>query len=819
MNYAKIFKNNNVNKNSLIEINNNKLNQYPRLVNEINTIKKNIIINYSKIINEFENNEKNNVQQKNIDNIKAYCKVNTITESVQISDKYKMQNQIKILDHVKIQEQYKIQDHVKIQEQIKILEQVKIPDVITEYYKIIGNKPISDHEPIVSSESNIVSWNVQKDSCFFDIYSWDSNKNYLNKFNPESVDYINMTFGVGKKFRFEMESNVKYSHAKYLRYEKISKKIKSLVLDENNTKTNIPNSKFRICLQECNYELYEYLRENLGFKYIKFIGQDIEGIFVGNIQNFTKDFEYFVNWYKLKSDEKTNKSLNKIVSDNINWKNIQKKIKSTPIDNSSNITNKKSNGKSNRKSGVKLIDLFTPEQIDLNWKNFLSTDLDIWDNFIEVIRKKYQEEFMGMNRIKNPKEKTTGCVIMSNSPFVMLPCFSRILYTNAIISAENIKDTYGLFVIKSRGCVGIDFTNGKNPCLINVHLPKNRIKSDLTKLLDNDLFSIGFEYTAQIEKYFFCSDTNENFGLNWILDKIFPSNSKLQNTFKNILITVLSKKLHSLFIDKIFESNNIKKDILEPLCLDFKNKIYLNNQINIDILNSYEKHDFPQLFTSENLEQNYLSTQSIDIVYGKINSNKKMYIVGDFNCGINLIQSIITKHYIDKYLNFVKKKISNQELSNYEYVIEYIKEIDNLKESINNNYCESICESICESWDMIYLGGRFQQNFIPKSNNSDVFKKINENIFLRIKGHGLNWDRTTHSYVVNKKNIANIYNLILQNFQSTNIIEQIDHLYIQSSKLTCYDYFPHLFYSPANYTSDIQNNNIRISGKELKNLK
>ena len=92
-------------------------------------------------------------------------------------------------------------------------------------------------------------------------------------------------------------------------------------------------------------------------------------------------------------------------------------------------------------------------------------------------------------------------------------------------------------------------------------------------------------------------------------------------------------------------------------------------------------------------------------------------------------------------------------------------------------------------------------------------------MFLRIKGHGLNWDRTTHSYVVNKKNIANIYNLILQNFQSTNIIEQIDHLYIQSSKLTCYDYFPHLFYSPANYTSDIQNNNIRISGKELKNLK
>ena len=119
-------------------------------------------------------------------------------------------------------------------------------------------------------------------------------------------------------------------------------------------------------------------------------------------------------------------------------------------------------------------------------------------------------------------------------------------------------------------------------------------------------------------------------------------------------------------------------------------------------------------------------------------------------------------------------------------------------------------------FDMIYLGGRFSLNFNPL-NQDNSFKKINNesNLYLRTIGSGYNWDRTLHNYIINKKSATNLLNLVIENFRNNNkIIHEIDHLYCNGT-LKSLDYFPHIFYSPLNYTSNIQFSNKFINTKNI----
>jgi GR25 family glycosyltransferase involved in LPS biosynthesis len=122
------------------------------------------------------------------------------------------------------------------------------------------------------------------------------------------------------------------------------------------------------------------------------------------------------------------------------------------------------------------------------------------------------------------------------------------------------------------------------------------------------------------------------------------------------------------------------------------------------------------------------------------------------------------------------------------------------------------------NWDMIYFGGRFNVNFYPsKSNIKNFFTHSFDNFYLRVNGFGLDWDRTTCNYLVKKKNIKKILDCILDHYINTNkIIIQIDSLYNSlSKKLFMYDYFPHLFYSPLNYSTDIQKSMIKINTSNI----
>lgn len=118
--------------------------------------------------------------------------------------------------------------------------------------------------------------------------------------------------------------------------------------------------------------------------------------------------------------------------------------------------------------------------------------------------------------------------------------------------------------------------------------------------------------------------------------------------------------------------------------------------------------------------------------------------------------------------------------------------------------------------DFLYLGGRFFEHFDPYEDKfvsfDDFFIKTeNPNIFQRTKlkdSHPI-WERTTHSYIVRKGICKKLINLISMRIPSSigfsfKPIDWIYHDLVNDIKM--FDFFPHLFYSPLNYKTDIQNN-------------
>ena len=567
-------------------------------------------------------------------------------------------------------------DSIKIKKNDMDKKKISKSDIINEYYRILEEKPISDHEPIVSFDSKIVSWNVQKDSGYNEIYSWDLENNYLNNFSKDYVEEINNIYGIGENFRKQMELESKFESNTYIRYEKICKKLMNILseCDNNESNKNISNNKYRIYLQECSLGLYEYLKNNLKFKYIKFISQDIDNIYVGGIKKFCKELEYLFNWYLILPEKKKNKELNQLVLSNSRWKKY--------------INEFKNNFVSDTKLKSKNDNCLDNTIFDIEWKKFIISDNELWHKFVLIIDNKFKS-----NDIATNKKKSSGSVIISNYPFILMPCFTRMLYTNCIISPDkNISNTFGSFCIKARGCIGIDLENKKNPAVINVHFPKHRVDIDYTKILENDFFSFNFEITNQINKYFFCK--GEETGLDYLLNKIYPNKIDYQNKCKKNFLSSVIKILTEKFIDNIFECNNSKKDILNPFCINDKNNISINDKINFDfdnIINNSNECDNNDLLELTDLtklsnininnnmtKQYYLDTKSINFLSDKINKNKKIYIVGDFNCTLEKIITIDKKYHVQKYLNMIKnfnkKNFNNDDLEEIEKYLNDIGE-------------------------------------------------------------------------------------------------------------------------------------------------
>lgn len=207
-----------------------------------------------------------------------------------------------------------------------------------------------------------------------------------------------------------------------------------------------------------------------------------------------------------------------------------------------------------------------------------------------------------------------------------------------------------------------------------------------------------------------------------------------------------------------------------------------------------------------------------DLKIKKFIDDELIYIIQNLKINVKSAElACLLSHYF-----LLKEIIHDDSISEESFVFifeddffinsQYIKKIK-LVDIINELEISSINNE--NQMDLIYFGGRFTPNFIPSSLN--FFSKSFNNFYLRINGKGLDWDRTTHSYLIKKKNIHKIINCYLEYFKTNSIITfQVDTFYnLQTKKIKMYDYFPHIFYSPWNYSTDIQHTKIIINTKDI----
>lgn len=110
--------------------------------------------------------------------------------------------------------------------------------------------------------------------------------------------------------------------------------------------------------------------------------------------------------------------------------------------------------------------------------------------------------------------------------------------------------------------------------------------------------------------------------------------------------------------------------------------------------------------------------------------------------------------------------------------------------------------------EFLYTGGRFEPNFYTL--NEEIYEMTdNINIFQKKKNiNTLETDRCLSSYMVRKSVCVKLIDHILDKFllcrRDLYYLKPIDRVIETFNYTKVHDYFPHLFYSPRNYKTDIQ---------------
>lgn len=168
------------------------------------------------------------------------------------------------------------------------------------------------------------------------------------------------------------------------------------------------------------------------------------------------------------------------------------------------------------------------------------------------------------------------------------------------------------------------------------------------------------------------------------------------------------------------------------------------------------------------------------------------------------------------HVSVLKKISEDSNLQDKDYVgifeddFNYSGSVDSFNKSyetlINTNLIE-------EDVEFLYIGGRFEPNFICFDDN--VFTETsNINIFLRGNRKNLKidyYERTTSSYIIRKDCCKKVIDLISVNFLRKNAeVIAIDYVYTSLWKdIKLFDYFPHIFYAIRFYSSDVSNRNVK----------
>jgi len=197
-------------------------------------------------------------------------------------------------------------------------------------------------------------------------------------------------------------------------------------------------------------------------------------------------------------------------------------------------------------------------------------------------------------------------------------------------------------------------------------------------------------------------------------------------------------------------------------------------------------------FNMENMENDPLLLSIL-----KNNSTSKNIKTGE----LGLVLS-----YLQLFLEISK----NNNIKNDDYVKIFEDDIflENNFDENYQNFNKIISENSHEKPNFIYLGGRFTPLFEIDINNESYYEKKTNSIYKRRPvtnpGHNIHWDRTTCSYMIKKSYAKELYNIIIKTLEENQFMA-IDNLYLYiHDKYDFYDIYPHLFWSPLNYNSDIQ---------------
>lgn len=165
------------------------------------------------------------------------------------------------------------------------------------------------------------------------------------------------------------------------------------------------------------------------------------------------------------------------------------------------------------------------------------------------------------------------------------------------------------------------------------------------------------------------------------------------------------------------------------------------------------------------------------------------------------------------HYNIWKKIVENTELKNDDIVLIFEDDVFFNERFFSRNFKEAILDfkKISEESKLLYIGGRFKQNFTLGLQQMKHNWKIIENNRLKERVFNMYiddvvFDRTTHAYIITKKGAEVLYNEVNNKENGKRAVVDIYLLWYlkhNSDKIKSYDYFPHLCYSPADYKTDI----------------
>jgi len=192
----------------------------------------------------------------------------------------------------------------------------------------------------------------------------------------------------------------------------------------------------------------------------------------------------------------------------------------------------------------------------------------------------------------------------------------------------------------------------------------------------------------------------------------------------------------------------------------------------------------------------------IDLLNKQINDLNLQYKKGELGCMIS-------------HLTVLNDIATNENYTDDDYFCIFEDDFfySGTEESFNNSFNQLNNTDLKElKVDFLYIGGRFKPNFhvfnenlYKMTDNIHIFKKLHNNLSLET-------DRCLTAYMVNKKICLKLINFIVEKIyykkNKNNIFDAVDSVVSKFSNFRdVHDYFPHLFYSPRNYKTDIQLNN------------